>query len=220
MPAGGLGPADKNLAYRAAVAYQEATGWPTGFAIEIDKRIPVGGGLGRRQRGRRRGAARVGRAVPESAWGRGSSSSRRRSAPTCRSWRSRARWRWRWGRGERLLPVRALDARPVLLAVPDFAVATADAYAWLSERSRDLRACRRASSRPESLATWESLSLVAANDFETVVASRHPVIGQARGRALMPHGSDDRDDERVGVDGHWGLRRTDRIPPRSAPSTG
>src|SRR3954464_2154757 len=41
-----LGPVEKNLAYRAAVAYEAATGWPDNFAIEITKRIPVGGGLG------------------------------------------------------------------------------------------------------------------------------------------------------------------------------
>src|SRR5205814_8031972 len=41
-----LGPVEKNLAYRAALAYEAATGWPDNFAIEITKRIPVGGGLG------------------------------------------------------------------------------------------------------------------------------------------------------------------------------
>ena len=33
MPASGLGPTEKNLAYRAAAAYQNATGWPSGFAL-------------------------------------------------------------------------------------------------------------------------------------------------------------------------------------------
>ena len=42
----GVGPTERNLAYRAALAYAEARGWPDGFAIEIDKHIPVGGGLG------------------------------------------------------------------------------------------------------------------------------------------------------------------------------
>src|ERR671923_2093268 len=45
-PADGLGPAERNLAYRAAVAYADATGWPRSFAIDIEKNIPVGGGLG------------------------------------------------------------------------------------------------------------------------------------------------------------------------------
>src|SRR3954471_8595902 len=46
MPADGLGAVEKNLAFRAGLAYAEATGWPSGFSIELTKRIPVGGGLG------------------------------------------------------------------------------------------------------------------------------------------------------------------------------
>ncbi|MEO5566963.1 MAG: 4-(cytidine 5'-diphospho)-2-C-methyl-D-erythritol kinase, partial [Gemmatimonadaceae bacterium] len=30
-----LGPGDRNLAYRAAIAYKDATGWPNNFAIEL-----------------------------------------------------------------------------------------------------------------------------------------------------------------------------------------
>src|SRR5690348_8443903 len=41
-----VGPPERNLALRAANAYAEAARWPDGFAIDIDKRIPVGGGLG------------------------------------------------------------------------------------------------------------------------------------------------------------------------------
>src|SRR5262245_16387174 len=46
IPPEGLGPTERNLAWRAAVAYADATGWPNDWAIEIAKRIPVGGGLG------------------------------------------------------------------------------------------------------------------------------------------------------------------------------
>ena len=46
IPPNGLGPVEWNLAWRAATAYSEATGWPNDWAIEIQKRIPVGGGLG------------------------------------------------------------------------------------------------------------------------------------------------------------------------------
>lgn len=41
-----VGPAEQNLAFRAAVAFLDATGWATGFRIRIVKRIPAGGGLG------------------------------------------------------------------------------------------------------------------------------------------------------------------------------
>ena len=76
---------EENLAYRAAVLYAEKRGWPSGFAIEITKRIPVGGGLG--------GAART--RVPCSACFARSTRNRRRHwrffsgprslAPTSRS---------------------------------------------------------------------------------------------------------------------------------------
>src|SRR5687767_3831363 len=48
MPSAGLGPTDRNLAFRAAAAYLDQTdsGLPRGFAIELTKNIPVGGGLG------------------------------------------------------------------------------------------------------------------------------------------------------------------------------
>ena len=46
MPPGGLGKVEDNLAWRAAAAFVDAAGWPDGFAIEITKHIPVGGGLG------------------------------------------------------------------------------------------------------------------------------------------------------------------------------
>src|SRR5688572_21114512 len=42
-PDAALGPAERNLAWRAAVAYADVAGWTDGFAIELEKRIPVGG---------------------------------------------------------------------------------------------------------------------------------------------------------------------------------
>src|SRR5260221_2214297 len=41
-----VGPAESNLAWRAAVAYHEQAGWPRGFTIELDTKIPVWAGLG------------------------------------------------------------------------------------------------------------------------------------------------------------------------------
>src|SRR5439155_17951914 len=124
MPDQGVGPAEKNLAYRAAVAYQDATGWPAGFAIEIEKRIPVGAGLG----GGSSDAGAVlraldalapnplGRRLPALAAGLGA------DVPfmTLESPLALA-----WGRGDRLLPLPVLVPRPVVLAIPSFAVATA-----------------------------------------------------------------------------------------------
>jgi 4-diphosphocytidyl-2-C-methyl-D-erythritol kinase len=176
MPSVGLGPAERNLAYRAAIAYADATGWPSGFSIEIDKRIPVGAGLGGGSADagavlrildalspRQLGARLVELAAPLGA---------DVAFMTIESPMALA-----WGRGERLLPLRVLDARQVALLVPGFAIATADAYAWLAA-DRGTYAPTAAVISPESLATWESLASVATNDFERVVAARHPVIAE------------------------------------------
>jgi 4-diphosphocytidyl-2-C-methyl-D-erythritol kinase len=176
IPAGGLGPTERNLAFRAAVAYADATGWPNGFAIEVEKRIPVGGGLG----GGSADAGAVLRALDALSPNPLGVALAELAAPlgadvafmTIESPMALG-----WGHGERLLPLRALDPRPVVLIVPGFAIATSDAYAWLSA-DRGTYVPSASVLEPGSLATWESLALVATNDFERVVAARHPIIAE------------------------------------------
>jgi 4-diphosphocytidyl-2-C-methyl-D-erythritol kinase len=172
----GLGPTEQNLAYRAAVAYTDAVGWPSGFAIEIEKRIPVGAGLG----GGSADAGAVLRALDALSPTPLGSRLIELAAPlgadvpfmTLESPMSLG-----WGRGERLFPVHALDRRPVLLAMPDFGVSTADAYGWLSA-DRGSYAPAAEVIAPDAVATWETIAAIATNDFESVVARRHPVIAE------------------------------------------
>jgi 4-diphosphocytidyl-2-C-methyl-D-erythritol kinase len=176
IPAGGLGPTERNLAFRAAVAYADATGWPNGFAIEVEKRIPVGGGLG----GGSADAGAVLRALDALSPNPLGVALAELAAPlgadvafmTIESPMALG-----WGHGERLLPLHALDPRPVVLIVPGFAIATSDAYAWLSA-DRGTYVPSATVLEPGSHATWESLALVATNDFERVVAARHPIIAE------------------------------------------
>ena len=177
VPAEGIGAAEQNLAYRAAVAYAEATGWPSGFAIEITKQIPVGGGMG----GGSADAGAVlrvldslspnplGRQLVELAAALGS------DVPflTLDSPMALA-----WGRGERMMPLAVPPSRPVVLLLQPFGVSTAEAYAWV--------AGDRGGYSPESevldpalLATWEGLVAVATNEFEPVVSARHGEIARA-----------------------------------------
>jgi 4-diphosphocytidyl-2-C-methyl-D-erythritol kinase len=176
LPPGGLGPVDRNLAYRAAVAYADATGWPRGFAIEIDKRIPVGGGLGGGSADA--GAVlraldalapnRVGARLVEIASGLGA------DVPFLTLEHPMALG---WSRGERLLTLPPLATRHVALIAPGFAVPTADAYAWLAE-SRGSYSPEAAVMTPDALATWENIAAVATNDFERIVAARYPEIAE------------------------------------------
>jgi 4-diphosphocytidyl-2-C-methyl-D-erythritol kinase len=174
LPLGGLGPVEKNLAYRAAMAYADATGWPSGFAIELVKHIPAGAGLG----GGSADAGAVLRALdalspnpvagrlPEIAAGLGA------DVPFMTLEEPMALGS---GRGDRVKPIRALEPRAVVLAVPPFAISTADAYAWLDGDRAALSPASH-TGLAEPLATWEDAAASAHNDFAAVVARRHPEI--------------------------------------------
>jgi 4-diphosphocytidyl-2-C-methyl-D-erythritol kinase len=174
IPADGLGPVEKNLAYRAASAYQAATGWPTGFAIEIDKRIPVGAGLG----GGSADAGAVLRcldALAPTPLGRHLVEIAAPLGADVAFMTLDSPMALGWSRGERLHPVRPLEPRPVALLKPPFSIATADAYAWLAG-DRGPYSPLGASIAPEDLATWEAVSAIATNDFQAVVGGRHPEV--------------------------------------------
>ncbi len=174
MPPSGLGPPEKNLAYRAAVEYQTATGWPAGFAIEIEKRIPVGAGLG----GGSADAGAVLRcldALAPTPLGPhlveiGGPLGADVPVMTLESPMVLG-----WGRGERLHPVRPLEPRPVVVLKPAFSIATSDAYGWLSA-DRAPYAPTAHVIAPDELATWEAVSAIATNDFQPVVGGRHSEI--------------------------------------------
>ncbi|MDQ6885873.1 MAG: hypothetical protein M3068_01125 [Gemmatimonadota bacterium] len=178
MPAGGLGPAEENLAWRAAAAFAEH-GWPENFTITITKNIPVGAGLG----GGSADAAAVLRIL-----------SALRPTPLSTAVLARIASRLGadvsflatalptalgWGRGDRLLALPTLRSSQCWILVPPFGVATRDAYAWLDgDRTAD-----HPPSRPplsvEALSSWHAVALLAANDFSAVVGRRHPSLTRA-----------------------------------------
>ena len=174
----GTGPHEQNLAFRAATAYSEHVGWPSGFLIELNKRIPVGAGLG----GGSSDAAAVLRALNslspqpiarpgllQLAAGLGS------DVPFLTS---DAVMALAWGRGERMLECPPLPRKDILLLTPAFSVSTADAYRWLDDD-------RAQTPGPApiplvlddiALSTWGSIARFARNDFEKPVAARHPEL--------------------------------------------
>ena len=176
LPSSGLGPMERNLAYRAAMAYRDATGWPTGFSIEIDKKIPVGGGLGG-------GSADAGAVLrildalaPDPLGARLIDLAAPLGADVA-FMTIESPMALGWSRGERLLPLHVLDQRRVALLIPDFSVSTADAYAWLAaDRGPYVPSSEVIAA--DSLATWEAITLVATNDFERVVSARHAIIAE------------------------------------------
>jgi 4-diphosphocytidyl-2-C-methyl-D-erythritol kinase len=178
LPASGIGLATHNLAWRAAQAYVTESGWNTGWRIAIEKRIPVGGGLG----GGSADAAAVLRAlehlspVPlgrarilELAAGLGA------DVPFFVSGFSRA---LAWGRGDCVLELTPLTPLPVTLVVFSDGVSTADAYAAFAERRSATAHAASALPAPSTwprvydaaaMASWSSVLALGENDFEAVV---------------------------------------------------
>jgi 4-diphosphocytidyl-2-C-methyl-D-erythritol kinase len=179
MPAAGLGDVQQNLAWRAADAYTRAARWDTGWQIDIDKQIPVGGGLG----GGSADAAAVLRALEamsptplgearllEIAGTLGA------DVPFLLAGDALA---WAWGRGDRLLALPALPRMAVTLVVFDQGVNTGAAYGAFS-RWRDAQQ-QGVSARhygPATFTSWREVAAVAANDFEVVVPSMHDGVAQ------------------------------------------
>lgn len=183
LPAGGLGEPEQNLAWRAASAYATATGFPAGFEIEIEKLIPVGGGLG----GGSADAGGVLRALnalnpsplpAEQVVGLAGTL----GADVPFLTQAESPLALAWGRGERMLALPPLPRRVVWLFAPGVPVSTADAYRWLDEAPRGHRA---SAWPPAQFASWPGVDAVATNDFQDLVARHVPAVEAALSAATV-----------------------------------
>jgi 4-diphosphocytidyl-2-C-methyl-D-erythritol kinase len=183
-----LGPVEQNLAWRAADAYAAVAGWPRGFAIEIEKWIPVGGGLG----GGSADAAAVLRALdalaPRPLGPSALVDIAARLGADVAFLVSPSELAIAWGRGERLLDLPPLAAAPVLLVVPTFGVNTAAAYGALAaHRAEHPTPAGAAWRSPRDLGSWSAVAADAVNDFEPVIFDQHPELAQVRAQlAALP----------------------------------
>jgi 4-diphosphocytidyl-2-C-methyl-D-erythritol kinase len=173
------GPAEQNLAVRAAEMVLEATGRKFGVRLTLTKRIPVKAGLGG---GSSDGAsaliavnqlakdavprhellqfaAKLGSDVPFFISGGGLALA--------------------WGRGERMLRLSPLPPAPGLLLIPKIGVSTAEAYHWVDVAHRDTGRRGAIALDQDSLSSWGSIGRLAGNDFESAVFGHHPEIRQA-----------------------------------------
>jgi 4-diphosphocytidyl-2-C-methyl-D-erythritol kinase len=174
-----LGPAEQNLAVRAARRVLDATGRHFGVHLRLTKRIPVQAGLGGgssdaaaaliavnhladdavpRHELLQFGAA-LGADVPFLVSG----------APLALG----------WGHGERLLRLPPLPAAPALLLTPPIGVGTAEAYGWVDAARHSAGRRGALALDLDSLASWGSIGRMAGNDFESAVFGKLPAVRAA-----------------------------------------
>lgn len=171
-----VGPIEQNLAWRAAQEYYRALGMSPRSALRLDKHIPAGAGLG----GGSSDAATVLRALQEL---------HEAALPQPEVMALAARlgsdvpfflcgsaWAHASGRGEVLQTMPPLPSRYVLVVLPEFAVATSDAYAWLDQRAA-LPAAEASWAAPRS---WQDVEKRASNTFESVLFERFPELARVR----------------------------------------
>jgi len=162
-------PPDKDLAVRAARLLQEASGTAEGVDIEIEKAIPMGGGLG----GGSSDAATVLMAL-DRLWGTGfGPEALAEIAGTLGAdvpYFLYGRPAWAEGVGDRLAPLE-IEPRWYLVLTPPAGVSTAEIFA-APELTRN--------TEPLKMEDFSARPPVKRfiNDLESVVTARHPVVRQ------------------------------------------
>jgi 4-diphosphocytidyl-2-C-methyl-D-erythritol kinase len=184
------GPAEQNLAYRAADLVLDATGRRFGVHIRLTKRIPVQAGLGG---GSSDGAATLHavNALTDNAIPRPEILQfAARLGSDVPFLASGAALALGWGRGERLFRLPGARPAAALVAVPHEGVATKDAYelldAWQSREERRGSVVFDAA----GFDSWGGIGRLGGNDFENPVFGVRPEFrelfeGMAETRPLL-----------------------------------
>jgi 4-diphosphocytidyl-2-C-methyl-D-erythritol kinase len=199
------GPTESNLAWRAALAFRDAAGWPDTFAIEISKEIPIGGGLGG-------GSADAGavlrglnaiapRPLPDESL----FSVARTLGADVPFLTSTAPTAIGLVRGDVIVACPPPNQRDLILLVPPFSVSSRDAFGWYAAaHTEEPRKTSRIATPASGIAlatveaalaakiggsalpaltdynfSWAEIGALAGNDLQDVVTEKHPEISRA-----------------------------------------
>jgi 4-diphosphocytidyl-2-C-methyl-D-erythritol kinase len=170
------GPAEENLAYRAAQMVLDATGHRFGVRIRLAKRIPVMAGLGG---GSSDGAAAlhaVNRlaesAVPQNEILQFAA----RLGSDVAFFATGAPLALAWGRGERLFRLNPPPAAPALLVVPSFGISSKQAYELLAQTRTHEERRGAVALESDAFGSWGAIGRLSGNDFETPVFGKEPEL--------------------------------------------
>jgi 4-diphosphocytidyl-2-C-methyl-D-erythritol kinase len=174
-----VGPAERNLAARAADVVLEATGRRFGVHLTLTKHIPVRAGLG----GGSSDAAAALHAVNQLANGAVPRHELLQFAARLGSdvpfFVSGAPLALGWGHGERLLHLSPLPGAAALLVTPPVGIGTAEAYGWLDAARQSAGRRGAVALDLDALSRWGDIGRMAGNDFESPVFEHLPAVRAA-----------------------------------------
>ena len=171
-----VGPAEENLAVRAAAAVLAATGDRFAVRLNLVKRIPVRAGLGGGSSDAAAALLAVNRLAANAIPRHELLQFAARLGADVPFFLSGASLALAWGHGDRMLRLPALPSAPALLLTPPVPIATADAYAWVDEARVSSGRRGAVALDLDALSTWGDIGRMAGNDFESAVFGRHPIV--------------------------------------------
>jgi len=182
-------PAEENIIHRACLRFFEAAGGSFGVAVRVEKRIPMGGGLGGgssdagavlRCLNELSGRPLAPEALSRIASGLGSDLPFFLGGPCA----------WVEGRGERIFPVEARGDLRCVIVEPGFPVGTAWAYAALDGSRKGGAVIASAIGMEEAARSYagDPRSWPFLNSFEEVVFSANPELRRIK-EALLGEGA-------------------------------
>lgn len=184
-----LTPTAENLVVLAAQRFRKAAAIRGGLAIHLEKRIPVGAGLG----GGSSNAAATLLAL-ECLFGRNLGVLQRvRLAKKLGAdvpFFLRGGRALGFGRGDEIVSLSDTRARALLLACPALQISTADAYRWASLRLTKLRRANNMARFRLRFFEKESAFTLFENDFERVLFARYPWLRRLK-RQLLAAGAEE-----------------------------
>jgi 4-diphosphocytidyl-2-C-methyl-D-erythritol kinase len=174
-----LGPAEDNLALRAANRVLEATGHRFSIHLTLTKRIPVRAGLGGGSSDAAAALLAVNRLAGDVVPRHELLQFAAQLGSDVPFFLSGAPLALAWGRGERMMRLPGLPSSPALLVTPAVPISTVDAYSWI-DASRPPSWKRGAVALDlDALSRWGDIGRMAGNDFESAVFSRYNEIRNA-----------------------------------------
>jgi len=170
------GPAEDNLATRAARMVLDATGHPCAIDLTLRKRIPVQGGLGGGSSDAATALTLVNRLVGGVVPRHELLQFAARLGSDIPFFLSGAPLALAWGHGERMLRLPPLPAAPALLLVPPLGISTPEAYRQVDGARQNAGRRGAVALELEGLSSWGSVARLAGNDFEFALFGGNPEL--------------------------------------------